>query len=156
MGRAAWPSQPPSSAGVDPGVFDRASDLNAVSDVTRAVEGNVVRYKWQDWVNLGHAIWIAAAPWWLSFSRSHVARWDHWAVAIVVAVVCLASLPRSRMWKEAIIIAVGGWFFLSPWLLGFARVPNARWNAWMLGALLMYVASWAMTDLLRLSHPPRR
>ncbi len=77
-------------------------------------------------------------------------------VAIVVGLVAIISLPRARFWKEAIIIAAGAWLFLSPWLLGFAGSPNARWNAWMLGALLIYAASWAFTDLMRLSHPPRR
>ena len=127
-----------------------------MNDVTRAIEGNVVTYKWQDAVNLGHGLWIVAAPWLLHFSKLAGARWDHWIVGGAVALIAAASLPRARYWKEWIAIAAGGWLFLSPWLLGFSYAPNARWNAWMLGALVFYVAAWALTDLLRLSHLPRQ
>jgi hypothetical protein len=130
--------------------------VDANSEVTRAIEGNVVRYKWQDGVNLAHAVWIFGSPWWEEFARHDAARWDHWVVSVIVGVVALISLPRARLWKEAVMIAAGGWLFLSPWLLGFASTPDARWNAWMLGALVAYVASWAFTDLMRLSHPPLR
>ncbi len=130
-------------------------DKSDLRDVTRAVEGNVVSYKWQDAVNVAHAAWIFASPWWMTFPSS-TARWDHWVVAVVAGVAAVTSLPRAKIWKEATIIAAGGWLFLSPWLLGFSHSLNARWNAWMLGALLIYVASWALTDLLRLSHPPLR
>ena len=133
-----------------------ASDALTAVEVTKAVEGNVVRYKWQDGVNFCHAVWIFGSPWWLAFSRDAAAGWDHWIVAVIVAVTALLSLPRSRIWKEAVIIASGGWLFLSPWIVGFAEEPDARWNAWMLGALLIYVAAWALTDLMRLSHPPLR
>jgi hypothetical protein len=131
-------------------------DENHMSDLELAVEGNVVSYKWQDWVNLAHAVWVFGSPWWLHFARIGAARWSHWVVGIVVGLVAVISVPRAKIWKEAIITVAGGWLFLSPWLLGFASAPDARWNAWMFGALFIYVAAWAMTDLIRLSHPPRR
>jgi hypothetical protein len=127
-----------------------------MSDVTQAIEGNVISYKWQDLVNLGHAIWIFGSPWWLGFAGMTLASWNHWAVAVLVGAIAIISLPRAKVWKEGIIIVAGAWLFISPWVLHFTNDPNARWNAWMLGALLMYVASWALTDLIRLSHPPRR
>jgi hypothetical protein len=126
-----------------------------MSDLARAVEGDVVTYKWQDGVNLLHAIWIFAAPWWFGFAENS-SRWNHWTVGLIAGIVTVISLPRARVWKEAIIIAGGGWLFLSPWLFAFNDKPDARWDAWMLGALLIYVGSRALTDLVRLSHPPRR
>lgn len=127
-----------------------------MSEVTRALEGNVVTYKWQDGVNLGHAIWMFGSPWWLGYTGIRAASWNNWAVAIVVAIFALISLPNAKIWKESVIIAAGAWLFICPSVFGFGGDLNARWNAWMLGALIMYLASWDITDLIRLSHPPKR
>ncbi len=34
------------------------------------------------------------------------------------------------------------WLFISPWVLGFADVPRAAWDAWIVG-VVVFLLAWA-------------
>ncbi|MBC9877676.1 SPW repeat protein [Bradyrhizobium sp. INPA01-394B] len=58
----------------------------------------------------------------------------------------------KRNWKteafvDAINLALGGFLFLSPWLLGF-RSPLGWHTSWMAGATIITVAIFSLADLL--------
>ena len=38
----------------------------------------------------------------------------------------------------------GAWIFISPWILGSSQDPASSWGAWVLGALLVVAALWAL------------
>lgn len=40
-----------------------------------------------------------------------------------------------KRWQNWVMLALGLWLFLSPWILGYAEEPaGAAWNAYLLGA----------------------
>ena len=47
-------------------------------------------------------------------------------------------------WQDWTNLVLGVWLFLSPWLLGFAGSAAAAWNAWLLGAVVVVFALWAL------------
>lgn len=47
-------------------------------------------------------------------------------------------------WHHWTIFGIGVWLILSPWVLGFAEVNLAMWNAVIAGALLALLALWNM------------
>ncbi len=51
----------------------------------------------------------------------------------------------TRRWQEWVSFVAGAWLFVSPWVLGFTAAPVAAWTAYVLGALAVIVALWAMT-----------
>lgn len=67
----------------------------------------------------------------------------------------MTSTARSDRWRDWVILALGAWLFLSPWILGFtvgvpvegveaaAGFTTAAWNAWIVGVLIVALALWA-------------
>ena len=68
----------------------------------------------------------------------------------------MASNVRSDRWRDWVMLALGAWLFLSPWILGFtvgvpvegaeaaaAGFTAAAWNAWILGVVIAALALWA-------------
>lgn len=53
----------------------------------------------------------------------------------------MSSIRRVQDW---VTILAGVWLVASPWILGFSGTAGAAWNAWILGALAVIVAVWAM------------
>ena len=54
---------------------------------------------------------------------------------------------------EFLLMALGIWVFISPWVLGFSDQPRAAWDAWLSGAVIFLLALWAWWSLAR---PDRR
>jgi hypothetical protein len=67
----------------------------------------------------------------------------------------MTSEVRSDRWRSWVVLALGVWLFLSPWILGFAAAAPgagaevaggftaAAWNAWILGVVVAAFALWA-------------
>ena len=67
----------------------------------------------------------------------------------------MTSKVRSDRWRGWVVLALGVWLFLSPWILGFAAAAPgagaevaggftaAAWNAWILGVVVAAFALWA-------------
>ncbi len=47
---------------------------------------------------------------------------------------------------EWVNVVLGGWLFISPWVFGFTGHAGAAWTAWIIGAVVVILALWAMTD----------
>jgi SPW repeat len=69
----------------------------------------------------------------------------------------MARMAQSKeRWRDWVVLVLGAWLFLSPWILGFAGgAPRgaepamagpaaAAWNAWVVGALVAALAVWAI------------
>ncbi len=50
---------------------------------------------------------------------------------------------RSGHWQDWVNLALGGWLFVSPWVLGYAGTEVAGWNSWSVGLCIVIVASVA-------------
>ncbi len=49
-------------------------------------------------------------------------------------------------WQDWVGVAVGLWLFVSPWLLGVSGVEAAARTGWVLGALVLAAALWALAS----------
>ena len=54
---------------------------------------------------------------------------------------------------EFLLMALGLWVFISPWVLGFSDQSRAAWDAWISGVVIFLLALWAWWSLAR---PDRR
>jgi hypothetical protein len=62
----------------------------------------------------------------------------------------------TERWRDWVMLVLGAWLFLSPWILGFAggapagAEPTvagpaaAAWNAWIVGVVITALAIWAI------------
>lgn len=62
-------------------------------------------------------------------------------------------LRWSGYMLEFLLMALGLWVFISPWVLGFSNQSRAAWDAWISGAVIFLLALWAWWSLAR---PDRR
>jgi hypothetical protein len=108
---------------------------------------------WQDWVNLALGVWLFLSPWILGFADfsgagpGQAASINAWIVGIIIAALSLAALQRTQPWEEWVNIIAGIWLFISPWVLGYAGLPAALWNALIVGALVFILAAWDLGTL---------
>lgn len=69
----------------------------------------------------------------------------------------MARMAQSKeRWRDWVMLVLGAWLFLSPWILGFAAgMPvgaeeavagpgAAAWNAWVVGVVIAALAIWAV------------
>lgn len=55
---------------------------------------------------------------------------------------------RSRInashWQDWVNLLLGGWLFVSPWVLGYADLPAPAWNSWVLGVVVAAISVAAL------------
>lgn len=125
-----------------------------------------MRYnRWQDWVNVVLAVWLFISPWVLQFGASTQvgpvgavsgpmvavshAAWNAWVLGVIVFLVALSAIGSWEVWQEWWNLVLGAWIFVAPWALGFAFLPRASWNHWIVGALVFLLA---LSELYRLRN----
>jgi len=107
------------------------------------------RTHWQDWCNLILGAWLFLSPWILQFGEAGGrtiaamnASWNAWILGIIVFLVSVGATFRNEAWPEWLDFALGIWIFFAPWFLGFAGLPMAAWNHWIVGALIVILGFW--------------
>ena len=116
---------------------------------------------WWDWLNVVAGIWLFVSPWVLNFTGAAArypvttaiamtAAWNAWVLGAVVFLLSLVATHRPQSRPEWINMLLGVWIFISPWILGFARLSPALWDHWITGAVIVIVAfvgiAWAWPD----------
>lgn len=56
------------------------------------------------------------------------------------------SKRLSDNWQDTIALILGLWLMASPWILGYAGVSIAMWNAVLFGALIVLMAVMAIVN----------
>jgi hypothetical protein len=76
--------------------------------------------------------------------------WNAWILGVLIVVVALWALaaPGSQV-AEWVNVVLGAWVFIAPWVLGFAGLAAAAWDAWIVGILVVIFAGWALADVRR-------
>lgn len=106
---------------------------------------------WWDWINVAAGIWLFVSPWVLNFygaaagspvttAIAMTAAWNAWVLGAVVFLFSLAATHRPQSRPEWVNMLLGVWIFISPWILGFARLSPALWDHWITGAVIVIVA----------------
>nr|HET6901364.1 SPW repeat protein [Ktedonobacteraceae bacterium] len=104
--------------------------------------------RWQDWCNLVLGVILFIAPW-FTVSWSHMnSSWDAWILGVVIVLVSLWALATpGTIVPKVINLILGIWVFISPWILGFAYMAGIAWSAWIIGALVIILSAWALTQM---------
>lgn len=103
--------------------------------------------RWQDWLLILGGIWLFIAPWALDIAGDSASSWNAWTVGVLAVVTAIWALARptdrAAEWLQGL---YGVWLFIAPWLLGFAGVAAAAWNAWLVGVGFVVLAWWALAQ----------
>lgn len=111
------------------------------------------RSAWQDWVNLVLSVWLFLSPWVLGFSLEQTPAWNAWVVAVIAAIAAVVSLGRHNPQSQWVMIVVGAWLIVSPWVLQAAALaPGIYWNLVIVGIAFIVFAAWNIMG----QRPPRR
>ncbi len=105
--------------------------------------------RWQDWVLLAGGVWLFLAPWILSTADNAASSWNAWILGILVIATAWWALAqpteRTPEWLQGL---YGIWLFVAPWVLGFATLAAAAWNAWIVGIGLVLFALLAYAEMV--------
>ncbi len=106
--------------------------------------------RWQDWVNAVAGAWLFITPWVYATTVHAGTAWNAWLLGAAMLIVALWALgvPDSPV-PEWINAVFGAWTFIAPWVLGFAVLSAAAWNAWVVGAVVLILALWALSGQAR-------
>lgn len=119
------------------------------------------RNRGQEWLIITLAIWLFISPWVLQFGSALAATatgaangpmveasraaWDAWVLGVIVFLAALSAVGRLDVRQEWIILVLGAWIFVAPWVLGFTPLPKASWDHWVVGALVFLIALWTLS-----------
>lgn len=56
-------------------------------------------------------------------------------------------MRREQRWQDWVALVFGVWFFISPWILGFADMEMAAWNSYIIGIAV------AVFSIIALARP---
>lgn len=96
--------------------------------------------RWQDWLILIGGIWLFISPWLFSYSHTNYS-WDAFIMGIVLIIFSIWALGNRRLWEEWITLIIGAWIVISPFVLGFAGVPD-QLNFYIVGGIVFILSFW--------------
>ena len=109
--------------------------------------------QWQDWVILVVGAWLFVSPWLIYGPvTADAVDWNSWIVGAALVLLALAAILRFHEWEEWVSGAIGVWLVISPWVLRFADMVPARWNAVICGLIVLAMAA---EELWEIRHPRR-
>lgn len=90
-------------------------------------------------------VWLVVAPSILGFAALENAFWNSVITGTAVTVIGLIRMikPLQSEWLSRVTIMIGMWVAVSPFVLGFAEVGSAMWNAAFTGIIILALATWS-------------
>jgi hypothetical protein len=88
---------------------------------------------------LAFGLFLFVSPWLFGFARD-TSRLNAWVSSVLLVTISIAALFRFDEWEGWIVLAIGLWLPLSPWLLGFLHTPAMRIDL-TIGILVAYIAA---------------
>jgi hypothetical protein len=101
---------------------------------------------WQDAVNAVLGVWLVLSPWALGFSGDAVAMGNFVVVGVLLLAAALGAIFLPRAWEEWTESVLGLWLVVSPWLIGYSGIENAKADAILSGLVILTLALWALQD----------
>lgn len=99
---------------------------------------------WQDPVNAIIGLWLMASPWVLAFDSAAKPTANAVILGFFIAAMALLAVLRLMAWEEMVSVVLGVWLAVSPWVIGFAGLAAAMWNAVVAGIIVAFLALWAL------------
>ncbi len=95
---------------------------------------------WRDMLQLVVGCWLIASPFVLQFFGEPASSATTILLGSFIALVSLLSIAKPQAWEEWGNLAVALALIVSPWVIGFASVEAATWNALASGTILAVLA----------------
>lgn len=105
-----------------------------MSEIWQGMNQSGVKSTGADWVNVLFGAWVIASAFALRFASNRSLRWNNVAVGLVV--VLLAYLAGGRRHVRGLVVLLGGWLALSPFVFGFSTTA-VTWNDVVMGVLII-------------------
>lgn len=102
--------------------------------------------RWQDWMNPLIGLWLVVAPLLMAYGGGFtgVAAWNSYLAGAALIVIPLMGLTASLPRREWLVLALGVWLVVAPFVLGFAREATAAWNTSITGVVVVVTAAAAI------------
>ncbi|GGX89429.1 hypothetical protein GCM10007160_15990 [Litchfieldella qijiaojingensis] len=106
---------------------------------------------WRDWLMLLFGAWLVISPFVFGHAEAGAGAlmWNPVLVGVAVVVFSIAVLRKTQVWEEWILLALGVWLIVAPFLLGYAGVTEAMWNSVVMGLLVGVDAIWSLIEMHR-------
>jgi hypothetical protein len=106
----------------------------------------------EDWSNLVLGAYLFLVPFLFGTTGDAASSWNAYLVGtgVVVVALCALAAPGSRV-AEWTNVVLGAWLAAAPFVLGFAGITSALWNALIVGALVVVLAAVALARMGRSS-----
>ena len=104
-----------------------------------------------DIYNLVLGAFLFTSPWLFASIHAVMAE-DAWVTSVLVVSLSVAALMAFAEWEEWIILLLGIWLAVSPWILGFHDATAMKINVGV-GLVVAYLAGLELW-LLHYSAPP--
>jgi len=102
------------------------------------------------WINVLFGVWVAASPFRLGFAGNVPIRWNNVAVGVAVIILNLVN-KRGFGVIRALLVLLGAWLFISPFVFGFSKTVIS-WNNLVMGLLIIIGA--VFTEAMRPTNAP--
>ena len=102
-----------------------------------------------EYSTFGVGIFLFITPWLFGFSAQAAPTWNAWGMALVVAALAAYAGMMPNSWWKWPLLAIAGWLFAAPWLLGFTASVTAFWThiGASIGLLTIVAAAiWSSDD----------
>jgi hypothetical protein len=99
--------------------------------------------RWQDWMIPLIGLWLAVAPLIMIYEGGFggVSAWNSYLVGIGLIAIPLLGLAKPVPGREWVVLALGVWLILSPFLLGFSAERIAFSNTALCGIVVTIAAA---------------
>jgi len=101
-------------------------------------------------------LFLLVTPWLLS-DVNEGARVDAWGSGAAIVVVSFAALIAFADWEAWLVLLLGAWLILSPWVIGFTHTRAMHYSIGI-GAAVAFLAAlelWLKSDASRGVHEGR-
>lgn len=99
---------------------------------------------WQDPINVLLGIWFVVSPWVLGFQASSTPTISMVVLGVVLIAAALGASFAARAWEEWVEGVIGILMIISPWVLGFSALYNAKVDAIVTGIVVLVLALWVL------------
>jgi hypothetical protein len=100
----------------------------------------VFTLRWRKWATVLLGAYLFITPWIFGTSEDGASSANAWIVgACIVAAMLRVPIVSGPRAAELIKVGLGAWLLASPFALGFAG-SSAKWNAWIVGTLILTLA----------------
>jgi hypothetical protein len=96
-------------------------------------------------LNVLLGLWLIVASFILGYSEFNTAQWNEIIVGAVVLILAAIRFwqPDEWSWLSWVNAALGVWFVVAPFILGYNEVTAALWNDIIVGIAIIVLAAWS-------------